>query len=184
MTCHGKLVCLLTVKRCNVAHNSFPWREEQHFVYSLEVANFSLDASVSRKDLLVSARHKLMFFSQWGSLEHCGVGVGVGGWGVGGCVASLSERGRVTLLTDTVACCSWCAGCTGHLPGTVVAPALMVVLVVSLRVAGWGVGHRVQTFVLWYCATKRVAFFCIFFPIFLPRRGSIAISSCSCMKTA
>ena len=49
----------------------------------------------------------------------------------------------------------------------------------------WGCyKHRVQTFVLWYCATKSVAFFWIFFPILFPRRGSITIGSCSCMKTA
>ena len=49
----------------------------------------------------------------------------------------------------------------------------------------WGCyKHRVQTFVLWYCATKSVAFFWIFFPILFPRRGSITIGSCSCIKTA
>ena len=49
----------------------------------------------------------------------------------------------------------------------------------------WGCSrHHVQTFVLWYCATRSVAFFWIFFSIFFQRKGSIAISSCSCMKTA
>ena len=48
----------------------------------------------------------------------------------------------------------------------------------------WGCDrHCVQTFVLWYCANKNVAFFWIFFSLFVvvvvvsPHRGSIAISS-------
>ena len=45
--------------------------------------------------------------------------------------------------------------------------------------------HCVQTFVLWYCATESVAFFWSFFSTSPPpHMGSIAISSCLCMKMA
>ena len=58
--------CWLTLKRCDVGQKCcFSLRGEQEFMYSLDVPLFSHDASVSRKDLHVLARHKLLFPSQW-----------------------------------------------------------------------------------------------------------------------
>ena len=55
-TYNGSLVCLMTLKRCDVGQKCcFPWRGEQEFMSSLDVPIFSLDAGISRKDLLVSA---------------------------------------------------------------------------------------------------------------------------------
>ena len=56
---------LLTLKRCDVGQKRcFPLGGEQQFMSSFEVPIFSLDASVSRNDLHVSARYKLLFPSQ------------------------------------------------------------------------------------------------------------------------
>ena len=60
------LVCFLTLKRCNVwQKRCLPSRGEHEFMSSRDISIFSLDTSVSRKDLHVSARHKLVFPSQW-----------------------------------------------------------------------------------------------------------------------
>ena len=80
-TCDGSLVCLLTLKRRDVGQKCcLQARGEQVFMSSLDVGIFSLDASVSSKDLHVSARHELMFPSlvllllpvkDWALTERC-----------------------------------------------------------------------------------------------------------------
>ena len=61
-TSNGNLVYLLMMNCDDVGQKCcFPLREEHEFTSSFDVLIFSLNTSVSRKDLHVSARHKLMF---------------------------------------------------------------------------------------------------------------------------
>ena len=65
-TCSGNLVSLLWLKCCDVGQECcFPLGGEQESMPSLDVPIFSLNASVLQKDPRASAKHKLLFPSQW-----------------------------------------------------------------------------------------------------------------------